>query len=201
MRVRQRLPGSTPMDRFVRGRRLDGNPLRRATDRTETLVLIVLAAALLVCAPLAAQASGAWTHAWAQRAELAQQAYRGQVTAVIVAPPVPQMVGQAFVPIAQARWTAPDGTVVTGPVPVRAGTKAGARLSVWTTRDGQPAEQPLNDSQVSSLTVLGAVTGVLALGAALALAGVLARWRLTRRRLAGWDADWQATEPRWTTRA
>jgi hypothetical protein len=34
----------------------------------------------------------------------------------------------------------------------------------------------------------------------LALAGVLAQWSLNRRRLAGWDADWQATGPRWTTR-
>lgn len=201
MRVRQRKPGSTPLGRFLRGRWLDDNPLRRATDRTETLVLLVLAAAFLACAPLAAQASGAWAHASAQRAELAQQASRVQVTAVIVATPAPQMVGEAFVPMAQARWTAPGGAVVTGVVPVRVGTKVGARLSVWTTRDGQPAEQPLNGSQVASLTAFGAVTGVAALAVALALAGILARWRLTRRRLADWDADWQATGPRWTTRA
>ena len=63
------------------------------------------------------------------------------------------------------------------------------------------AAQPLNDSQVASLTVLGEITGVAALAAALALAGALARWSLNRRRLAGWDADWQSTGPRWTTRA
>ncbi len=201
MRATQQKPRSTPAGRFVRGRRLDDNPLRRATDRTETLVLIVLAAVFLVCAPVAAQWSGAWTHALAQRAELAQQATRGQVTAVIVATPAPQMVGEAFVSMAKARWTAPDGAVVTGLVPVRVGTRVGARLSVWTTREGQPAEQPLNDSQVASATVFGAVTGAAALAAVLALAGILVRWRLTRRRLADWDADWQATEPRWTTRA
>ena len=59
MRATQQKPRSTPAGRFVRGRRLDDNPLRRATDRTETLVLIVLAAVFLVCAPVAAQSSGA----------------------------------------------------------------------------------------------------------------------------------------------
>ena len=35
----------------------------------------------------------------------------------------------------------------------------------------------------------------------LALAGILARWSLDKRRMDAWDADWQATGPRWTTRA
>jgi hypothetical protein len=77
----------------------------------------------------------------------------------------------------------------------------GANVSVWTTRDGQPTSQPLDDSQVANLTGLVEVAAVAALAAVLALTGFLARWWLNRRRLAGWDADWQATEPRWTTRA
>jgi hypothetical protein len=199
---RQRKPRSTRMGRFLRGRRLDDNPLRRASDRAETLVLIVLAAVFLTCAPLAAPASGAWAHAMAQRAELAQAASMSQVTAVVVSTPTPPVVGYGeVVSTAKARWTAPDGAVMTGMVPVTVGTGVGAKLRMWTTRDGRPAVQPLSNSQVASLTVLGEVTGVAALAAALALAGVLARWSLNRRRLAGWDADWQSTEPRWTTRA
>jgi hypothetical protein len=199
----QRRPRSTPAGRFVRGRWLDHNPLRRASDRAETLVLIVFAVVFLVCAPLAAPACGAWAHAIAQRTELVQASSRGQVTAVVVSAPTPRVVvGYGdFVATAKARWTAPDGAVVTGQVPVPVGTVAGARVTVWTTRDGQPTSPPLDGSQVASLTMLGEVTGVAALAALLALAGVLARWSLNRRRLAGWDADWQATEPRWTTRA
>jgi hypothetical protein len=199
---RQRKPRSTPADRFVRGRRLDQNPLRRASDRIETLMLLLLVSVFLVAAPFAWSAAGAWAHAMAQRAELAQQASRTQVTAVVVAKPTPPVLSQeAFVSTAKARWTAPGGTVVTGLIPVRVGTEVGARLSVWLARDGQPTTQPLDNSSVASLAVLGAVTGVSALATALALAGALARWSLNRRRLAGWDADWQATEPRWTTRA
>ena len=164
-------------------------------------MLIVLAAVFLVCAPLAAPACGAWAHAMAQRTELAQAASRSQVTAVVISAPAPKAVGYGdFVSRAQARWTAPDGTVVTGLVPAPAGTAAGARLGVWTTRDGHPVSPPLDGSQVASLTVLGEVAGVAALAAVLTVAGLLARRSLNRRRLAGWDADWQATGPRWTTR-
>ena len=199
---RQREPGSTPASRFFRGRRLDRNPLRRASDRVETYVLMALAAVFLVGAPLAAPAAGGWAHATAQRAELAQVASRSLVTAVVIAKPDPPALAQeAFVSTAQARWTAPGGAVITGLVPVRVGTQAGAKLSIWTTRDGQPTTRPLDSNSVASLAVLAAVAGVAALAAALALAGALAHWSLNRRRLAGWDADWQATEPRWTTRA
>jgi hypothetical protein len=156
----------------------------------------------LVAAPLAAPACGAWAHAMAQRAELAQAASRYQVAAVVLTVPAPPAAGYAsFVSIAQARWTAPDGAVVTSGIPVPGGTAAGARLSVWTTRAGQPAAEPLNGSQVASLTLLGEAAGVTALAIALALAGVLARWTLNRYRLAAWDADWEVTGPRWTTRA
>lgn len=202
MRGRQRRPGSTPAGRFVRGLRLDDNPLRRASDRAETLVLIVLAAVFLVCAPLVAPAAGAWAHAAAQRAALAQAASWTQVTAVVVTKPTPPVVGyQDSMATAQARWTAPNGVVVTHAVPVRAGTTAGAKVSVWTTRDGWPTAPPLTGSQVANLTGLAEFAGVAGLAMALALPGALARWWLNRRRLAGWDADWQATEPRWTTRA
>ena len=190
------------MGRFVRGRRLDDNPLRRASDRAETLVLIVLGAVFVVCAPLVAPVGGAWAHAAAQRAEFAQAASWTQVTAVVITKPTSPVMGyEDYVSTAQARWTAPDGAVVTHAVPVRVGTVAGAKVSVWTTRDGWPTPQPLTGSQVANLTSLAEVAAVAALAAALALIYVLARWWLNRRRLAGWDTDWQATEPRWTTRA
>lgn len=200
MRVRQRKPRSTRVGRFARGRRLDDNPLRRASDRAETLVLIVLTTVFLVCAPLVAPAAGTWAHASAQRAELTQ-ASRTQVTAVVVTKPTRPVVSYGgYVSTARARWTAPNGAVVTNTVPVPVGTVAGAKVSVWSTRDGQLTWQPLTGSQVANLAGLAELAGVAGLAAVLALAGALARWVLNRRRLAGWDADWQATEPRWTTR-
>ena len=84
MGSKERKPRATLTGRFVRGRRFDRNPLRRAADRAETIVLALLLVAFLVGAPLAALASGAWAHAMAQRAELAQAASRRQVTAVVL---------------------------------------------------------------------------------------------------------------------
>jgi|ERR1700722_121146 len=202
MNGRRRKPKSAPAGRFVRGRRLDSNPLRRASDRIETLVLILLAVVFLAAAPFAAAASGAWAHTMAQRAELAQAASRYQVTAIVLTRPARPAAGSAsLVSFAKARWTAPDGAAVTHGVLVPLGTAASARLSIWTTRDGQPAARPLNGQQVASMTLLGQAAGAAALAIVLALGGVLARWSLNRRRLAAWDADWAVTGPRWTTRA
>jgi hypothetical protein len=202
MGSRERKPRATRTGRFVRGRRFDRNPLRRPADRAETIVLALLLVAFLVGAPPAALASGVWAHAMAHRAELAQAASRRQVTAVVLTTPAAQLVGswdQAS--LARARWTAPDGMVVTAEMPVPLGIGAGATVPVWTTRDGQLASHPMSDSQVASLAEVGQVAGAAAVALLVALVGVLARRSLDKRRMAAWDADWQATGPRWTTRA
>ena len=60
---------------------------------------------------------------------------------------------------------------------------------------------PMGDSQVASLADLGEMAGAAAVALLLALVGVLARRSLDKRRMAAWEADWQSTGPRWTTRA
>jgi hypothetical protein len=202
MGAKERKPRATLTGRFVRGRRFDRNPLRRAADRAETTVLALLFVAFLVGAPLAALASGAWAHTTAQRAEVAQAAARHQVTAVVLTPPTLPTVGSwGQDSLAQARWTAPDGRVVTGEISVPVGTRAGAAVPVWTTRGGQLTSHPLGDSQVASMTELGEITGATGVALLLAIIGVLARRSLDKRRMAAWDANWQSTGPRWTTRA
>jgi len=202
MGSRQRRPGTTRTGRLVRGRRLDRNPLRRACDRAETLVLLLLAAVFLAGAPLAALAAGGWAHAAAQRAELAQAASRRQVTAVILAAPGKSTVGAwDLASMTQARWTSPAGALVTGQLPVTSGTAASTTVPIWVTGDGQLASHPVSAGQVASAALLGEAAGVAALTLVLGLGAGLARWSLNRRRMADWDNDWRATGPRWTTRA
>src|SRR5690348_18243309 len=55
--------GTCWLARLLRGRRLDRNPLRRGSDRAETVVLGVLLAAFLAAAPFAAHAAWALGHA------------------------------------------------------------------------------------------------------------------------------------------
>jgi hypothetical protein len=188
------------MSRFARGCRLDRNPVRRASDRAETLVLTLLVAAFLVGAPLAALASGAGVHATAERTALAQQASRHQVTATVeVTPMVPPDSGNVNT-AAEVRWTAANGKAGTGWTSVPLGTQVGAKVRVWATQGGQLTSPPLLASQVEDLTVLGGAAGAGALAALLALCGVLVRWSLNRRRMAAWDVEWRTTGPRWTTR-
>jgi hypothetical protein len=200
---KQHKPRVSWLGRFIRGRRPDRNPLRRGSDWAETAVLAVLVIAFLAAAPFAARASGAWAHAIAHRVQLTQEASRYQVTAVLADPAPKAQAGSwgTFEPQVRARWTAPDGKAVTGEIPAPAGTAAGTRLTVWTSRDGQLTEPPLQDSQVADQVTLAQIGGVAALAMLLAVAGLLARRALDKRRMAAWDADWLATGPRWTTRA
>jgi len=194
-------PRVSRLGRFMRGRRPDRNPLRRGSDRAETVVLTVLVIAFLAGAPFAAQATGAWAHAIAHRVQVTQQASWHQATAVLLnaAPAGPANTG--FLPEVQARWTAPDGKTATGQVSVQPGTRAGTTVPVWTTRDGQLTNPPLQDSQVTQQTDFAEIAGVLALAITLTITGLLTRRTLDKRRMAAWDADWRTTEPRWTTRA
>jgi hypothetical protein len=194
----------TRLGRFARGWRPDRNPLRRTSDRVETAALAVLVIAFLAAAPFVAQASAGWARAAAQQAQIAQEASWHQVPAVVLKTDSRVQGGGGWAALqvqAQARWRAPDGKVVTGQIPVSPGTAVGATVRVWTTGDGQLSEPPMGDSQVAGTAGFASALSVTALAVLLVITGTLARWALDKRRMASWDAEWRATEPRWTTRA
>lgn len=204
MGARQRTIRSTWLGRFMRGRRPDHNPLRRASDRVETAVLAVLVIALLAAAPFAALAAGAWAHARAHDAQLSERASWHRVPALVLKVTTGVQADGGYAALgsqAQARWTAPDGTVISGEIPIAPGTAAGATVWMWTTSDGKLTDPPLQDSQVTGDAVLAGTVSVIALATVLTVTGMLARYVLDRRRMAAWDAEWRATGPRWTTRA
>jgi hypothetical protein len=197
---RQNVRG-TRLGRVLRGWRPDRNPLRRASDRAETAVVALLVTAFLAAAPFTALASGGWAHAMARHAQLTQEASWRQVPALVLS--VSSGGGGYADPDAQAqaRWTAPDGKVITGEIPVPVGTVAGATVPEWVASDGQLTDAPLQNSQVSSSEYFAGVFGVIALATVLAIIGLLAHRELYKRRMAAWDAEWRAAGPRWTTRA
>jgi hypothetical protein len=134
--------------RFARGRRFDRNPLRRACDRVESGALIGLLVMFGGGAPVAAAACGGLVHGIAERNMLAEQASRYQVTASVLTAAEPSpLLGE--LPEPTARWTAPDGHVVAGSIPVPIGTTVGTRVSIWVTRTGQLTDAPLAPSQVA----------------------------------------------------
>jgi hypothetical protein len=199
MGARRRDIRATRLGRFVRGRRPDRNPLRRASDRLETAVLAVLVVVFLVAAPFAALAAGGWALSRAHQAQLAERASSYQVPArVLKLEPEGSTYGD---PQALARWTAHDGKVITGDIAVPLGTATGASQWLWTTANGQPTNPPLENSQVTGQAYAAEVFTVVTLAVLLATSGLVTRWTLDRRRMAAWDAEWHATGPRWTTHA
>jgi hypothetical protein len=184
---------------MLRGRRPDRNPLRRGSDRAETAMLGLLLAAFLVGAPFAAHAAGSWTYATSAREAQAQRAVIHQVQATLLQPATQwdPSTGEAE---AKARWRAPDGQLRTAQLMVPAGVPAGSTVTVWTNQAGHLTDPPLQHSQAVGRADMSQVLAVVALAGALIMVGWLGCRALDRRRLAGWDADWLATGPRWTSR-
>lgn len=185
--------------RVIRGLWPDRNPLRRAHDRVEAVVVGVLVVVFLAGAPLAILTAGRIAYSLGSRTAHAQQIAWHRVSAVLLtaAPPSPYHSSQSNV---QARWAAPDGTWRTGAVPAPRGASAGSTVMVWVDPAGRPTSHPLHRSQVWGLVAAADVLTFVFASFILLCAGRLARYVLDRRRLAAWDADWRATEPHWTGR-
>ncbi len=189
------------MARLARGLWPDHNPLRRAADRAEAALVGLIAVAFLAGSPAAAFAAWHWAYAAGKHVERLERADRHKVPAVLLQRvPVPSYTPYgAVTPPVRARWTAPDGTRMTGLVNAVAGG-AGTKITLWTDESGHPVSAPLPQGQVVHQAALGAAAGPVVLGVVLFIAWALARGALNRRRLAAWDADWRATGPIWTSR-
>jgi hypothetical protein len=193
--------GTSWLARLLRGRRLDRNPLRRGSDRAETVVLGALLAAVLVAAPFTAHAAGSWAHASAVRDAQVQRASLHQVTATLLgAAPVLSSYGSAANFAVEARWRAPDGRVRTGELLVTAATAASHSTRIWVDRAGRLTGPPLSRDQVAGRAQLAVGVAVGGLAVLLITAAWLVRRGIDRRRMAAWDADWLANGPRWSPR-
>lgn len=184
----------------MRGLRLDRNPLRRGSDRAETVIIAGLVAAFLGLAPFTAVTAGHWFHAAGLREQRAQAAAWHRVPALVLKDAQSDSYvyyGPSPVPVL-ARWPAPDGSRHTGYVGVPAGTRAGTSVTTWTDKTGRPTGPPLVSAQVADRAALAAMVAPLISAVLLLAAWMLARRALDRRRSAAWDAEWKVTGPQWT---
>ena len=97
-----------------------------------------------------------------------------------------------------ARWTAPDGRVRRGWIPVSPETEAGSSTRVWVSRAGALTGQPLRPAQLGGRVAIAGLMTAYVLALLLGLAGSAGRSILYRCRLAGWETDWHGVRPRWT---
>ena len=178
---------------MARGLWPDHNPLRRGSDRAEAGIIAGLAVAFLLGAPLIALA--AWQLAMTTSFTTANAERAGWR-------PVPaQLVSSApfsygYDVMVAARWRAPDGAEHRGWIRVRPGTRAGTVVTVWAGPAGLLTRSPLTRSQTRIQATFSAVMAVPCWGVLLLCTGALGRRLLDARRLAAWDADWEAVDRR-----
>ena len=171
------------------------NPLRRHTDVVEAWIVL---AVWLVVAVGGALAGLVTAHA-ADEVFARQRAERHPVRAVLLTdvPVIAALGGSRGQAPAKVHWTAPDGSTRTGKALVDTGQKTGARVAVWTDRQGNLTTEP------PSATEASLEADLMGFAAALALAGVaigseaVARYRLDRRRMGEWGREWDLVGPRW----
>jgi hypothetical protein len=181
--------------RWLAGR----NALRRPVDRIEGAVLVTLSAALLLAV---AVASVLGAHVYeSQRAASAD--LRPAAAVLIQAGP---FYGSLARPgQAEARWRDPEGgeqsgVLTTVTAPGITGAAAGARITVWLDRSGQPTVPPGGQVAMIVNALAAGTAAAGAAGIALIIFYALCRLALDRRRLAAWESAWSLTGPRWTTR-
>jgi hypothetical protein len=178
----------------VRLYRLDGNPLRRRSDRIEALGLafaLVLFTAGLVAAPML---GGALYEQSRAEVETGRWVTATVTKTAATARPVPE--GSVSPVWTAARWAGPDGRVVTGQVPVRLGAEAGTAVRVWFDGSGQPSERPRQQAELVAQGVAAGLAVALLTGLVALLFAAVLRHVLDRRRYAAWDAEWALTDQR-----
>lgn len=191
---------STWIARVYRERRLDHNPLRRPSDRAETLIGIWLLVLFAVVAPLVAHTAATTTEHVAGDMRTTELATSRQVTAT-TEQKATAAIESTFALIetswVTATWTAPEGTPRTAQIQVDAGLPRGSRQRIWVTSSGDPTAPPLPASQISQLGELAAMVGLLVVIAVFLSIAIVLRLAFRRRRSAAIDAEWAAAEPRW----
>src|SRR5215472_3882697 len=186
--------------RLARRLGLDGNPLRRRSDKIAACLALLLVALFLIGAPVVSMAAIGWVSRDAAAAQQATRSWR-QVPAVVqkAAPSTAssELFGYSLV---VAKWTAPDGKARAGEIPVSAAVTAGQTIRLWVNAAGTPIDPPPSHELVVLDESEAVVVAVIALGAVLLGLACAGRWVLDRRRLARWEAGWAAVGPQWTRR-
>jgi hypothetical protein len=184
--------------RAFRGWRLDHNPLRRPSDRFETIADVLLVVALAAAAPLTVHAAAAGTYALAQHARATALATRHEVTAVTLQAAVASPASALAVSWISAGWAAPDGRPRTGLVKVATGTPKGSPERIWVTGSGDMAPPPLQVPELAEMADCAAAGAGVGLAVLFLVTRTTMRRALSRHRMAAWEAEWAAVEPRWS---
>ncbi|MEU8177920.1 hypothetical protein AB0C14_34040 [Microbispora hainanensis] len=188
-------PVTGPVRMRVRRYLPDGNPLRRGTDRVESLAVL----AFLILSVLSLGAAFA-VGAAVYRGGLAEEHSGRWVTATVTrdAPAATWVAveGTAARLRTGVAWTTADGRTVVGQAPVPSAAKAGTPVRIWLDHEGRPGDGPRSRiDTVADGVASGTATAALSLTMLLACLALVRR-RLDHHRYAAWDAGWLAMNRR-----
>lgn len=164
------------------------NPLVRASDRVE-LLIIALGILVILVAAACAGALGTAVHDERSRVYLAQAQTRHAVVATAIDDSAAVFgVDDNTAARVSARWQA-DGTAHTGSLSWHGAVKSGDPLRIWVDRDGNRVDAPTPTAQagVDAVCVAYSVWQTVTLATAAAM--WWARSRLDRQRDSAWERE------------
>lgn len=177
----------------------DGNPLRRSVDRAESLALTVLIGVLVIAGPVLAVSVGRVADAAAVRQQHAEAGWY-PVTATLLQSADESMTNSSDWDIAwvRAQWTLRGGRVETGPLATALDARAGQHLTIWLTAAGRVTHPRLSATDIRDQVMFVVLLTVTGWAVALALGAAAVRVLANRRRMAGWQREWDVSGPLWS---
>ena len=184
--------------RLARRLCLDGNPLRRRTDKIATCLGGLLFAVFLVGAPMVARA----VIGWVSRVAAAEQQATRSSRRFLPWCRRPRPASAAGEISWGLRPGGPHqmGKARAGQIPVSADVTADQKVRLWVDAAGTQTGPSPSRGMVVFDEVGAAAVAVAALGLVLLCLACGGRLALDRRRLASWEAAWAEVGPRWTKR-
>lgn len=140
---------TVPLPRRLFAQLFSRNPLIRATDRVEALILVLVVAVSLIAVPISA-AVGTAVHDSRSRHYAEQVQTRRPVTATVIGESHPRRNLESPTVTVPARWFA-AGAERTGDVTAPLTAKVGDDVEIWVDDEGRPVARPVNTARDEAL--------------------------------------------------
>lgn len=177
----------------------DGNPLRRDVDRAERLAMTVLIGVLVVAGPVLAVSVARAADAAALHQQQAEANWYPRTATLLQGADEAMSTSSDWnVAWVKAQWTPRDGKVATGLLPTALDARAGQHVQIWLTPGGRVTHPPLAETDIRDQVMFAILVTVTGWAVALALGAAAVRMVANRRRMAGWQREWDVSGPLWS---
>jgi hypothetical protein len=178
--------------------RRETNPLLRGVDRAEAVVMTMLIAGFVVAWVVVAILAGRWADHATLAAEHAERGVHPVLARQLESGAQAVSTTELNVAWVPAVWKLPDGRQGHGQVAVALNSSAGQQTEIFVNRQGQEVRPPLTSADVHDQVAFTVFSVTMGFGVVFAIAYGCTRLLFNRRRMAGWQRDWEAIGPTWS---